>query len=75
MTRRWKNGAPAPCRLGASILGSDGEFGQLDAAAIVAVCKQAWPEVRNADELHDFLLCVCLLPVALRPDCVRWPNN
>ena len=44
------------------------EFGQLDVAAIAAVCKQAWPEVRNADELHDFLLGVCLLPVALRPD-------
>src|SRR5262249_28663773 len=24
---------------------------------------QAWPEVRNADELHDFLLDVSLLPV------------
>jgi ATP-dependent Lhr-like helicase len=44
------------------------EFGQLDAAAIAEVCKQAWPEARNCDELHDLLLGVCLLPVALRPD-------
>jgi len=44
------------------------EFGQLDAAAIAEVCKQAWPEARNVDELHDLLLGVGLLPVALRPD-------
>jgi ATP-dependent Lhr-like helicase len=44
------------------------EFGQLDGAAIAEVCKQAWPEARNADELHDLLLGVGLLPVALRPD-------
>ncbi|MGH6630443.1 MAG: ATP-dependent DNA helicase, partial [Burkholderiales bacterium] len=31
------------------------EFGQLDAAAIAQVCQQAWPEARNADELHDLL--------------------
>jgi ATP-dependent Lhr-like helicase len=44
------------------------EFGRLDPAAIDEVRKQAWPEVRNADELHDLLLGVCLLPVDLRPD-------
>jgi ATP-dependent Lhr-like helicase len=44
------------------------EFGRLDAAAIAEVCQQAWPEVRSADELHDLLLGVCLLPTALRPD-------
>ncbi|MGH7886412.1 MAG: DEAD/DEAH box helicase, partial [Candidatus Binatia bacterium] len=44
------------------------EFGQLDAAAIAEVCRQAWPEVRSSDELHDLLLGVCLLPVGLRPD-------
>ena len=43
------------------------EFGQLDPAAIDEVCRQAWPEVRNADELHDLLLGVCLLPADLRP--------
>jgi ATP-dependent helicase Lhr and Lhr-like helicase len=44
------------------------EFGRLDPAAIDEVRKQASPEVRNADELHDLLLGVCLLPVDLRPD-------
>ena len=44
------------------------EFGHLDAAAIAAVCKQAWPEVRNADELHDFLSRVS---VCCRSRCVR----
>jgi ATP-dependent Lhr-like helicase len=44
------------------------EFGQLDAAAIDEVRRQAWPEVRNADELHELLLGVCLLPVGLRPE-------
>lgn len=44
------------------------EFGRLDAAAIDEVRRQAWPEARNADELHDLLLGVCLLPEDLRPD-------
>jgi ATP-dependent helicase Lhr and Lhr-like helicase len=41
----------------------DGDFGRLDPAAIQEVRDQAWPDVRNADELHDFMLGVCLLPV------------
>ena len=43
------------------------EFGRLDPAAIEEVRRQAWPEVRNTDELHDFLLGVCLLPEDFRP--------
>jgi ATP-dependent Lhr-like helicase len=46
----------------------DREFGQLDPQAIAEVCKQAWPEARNADELHDLLLGICLLPADLRRD-------
>ncbi len=46
----------------------DREFGQLDPQAIAEVCKQAWPEARNADELHDLLLGVCILPADLRRD-------
>jgi ATP-dependent Lhr-like helicase len=42
------------------------EFGQLDQAAIEEVRRQAWPDIRNADELHDLLLSVCLLPAAER---------
>ncbi|HEX5517253.1 MAG TPA: ATP-dependent DNA helicase, partial [Pseudolabrys sp.] len=45
------------------------DFGRLDPAAIEEVCRQAWPEVRNTDELHDLLLGVCLLPENFRPVC------
>ncbi|HZD39806.1 MAG TPA: DEAD/DEAH box helicase, partial [Terriglobales bacterium] len=46
----------------------DGELGCLDPAVIQDVCDQAWPDVRNADELHDLMLSVCLLPVGEQPD-------
>jgi ATP-dependent Lhr-like helicase len=39
-------------------------LGALDAAAIEEVLAQAWPDIRDADELHDHLLSVGLLPVA-----------
>jgi len=38
-------------------------IGALDAAAIEEVRSQTWPDVRHADELHDHLLTVGLLPV------------
>src|SRR6185503_17599066 len=44
------------------------EFGRLDPAAIDEVRRLAWPEVRGAEELHDLLLGVCLLPESWRPD-------
>jgi ATP-dependent Lhr-like helicase len=37
--------------------------GALDAAAIAEVEAQAWPDVRNADEFHDHLLTVGVLPM------------
>ncbi len=37
--------------------------GALDAAAIQEVAAQAWPDVRSADDFHDHLLTVGLLPV------------
>ncbi|MGH2398812.1 MAG: Lhr family helicase, partial [bacterium] len=37
--------------------------GALDQAAIDEVRAQAWPDVQNADELHDLLLTVGVLPV------------
>ncbi len=40
-----------------------GGLGVLDQKAIDDVRAQAWPDLRDADELHDFLLSVCLLPV------------
>jgi ATP-dependent Lhr-like helicase len=44
------------------------EFGQLDQEAIAEVCRQAWPEIRNPDELHDLLLDLGILPVEKSPD-------
>ncbi len=38
-------------------------IGALDPAAIAEVASQAWPDVRNADELHDHLLTVGILPI------------
>jgi ATP-dependent Lhr-like helicase len=39
-----------------------GEVGALDPAAIDAVFRESWPIVRDADELHDALLTLNLLP-------------
>jgi len=43
--------------------------GALDAAAIAVVAAQAWPDVRDADELHDHLLTVGVLPLE---DAAPW---
>ncbi|MFN7923923.1 MAG: hypothetical protein U0Q16_27730 [Bryobacteraceae bacterium] len=42
----------------------DGDSAILDPAAIAAVAAEVWPEVRDADELHDALLTVIALPPA-----------
>lgn len=39
-----------------------GELGKLDPNAITKVVEQAWPDVRNADELHDLLKSVIAIP-------------
>jgi ATP-dependent helicase Lhr and Lhr-like helicase len=38
------------------------EIGRLDPAAITEVRKQAWPDVRDADELHDVLQELIAIP-------------
>lgn len=38
------------------------DVGKLDPDAISEVQQQAWPDVRNADDLHDFLQTVISLP-------------
>jgi ATP-dependent Lhr-like helicase len=40
------------------------EVGRLDPAAIAAVVEEAWPDLRNADELHDLLLDLGALPAS-----------
>jgi ATP-dependent Lhr-like helicase len=42
-----------------------GEIGRLDPAAIAEVCDDAWPDVRDAEELHDALLTPIALPELL----------
>jgi ATP-dependent Lhr-like helicase len=39
-----------------------GGAGILDPAAIAQVASESWPDVRNADELHDALLTLIALP-------------
>ena len=41
-----------------------GEIGRLDPAAISEVCDDAWPDVRDAEELHDALLTLIALPAS-----------
>ncbi len=41
-----------------------GGAGILDPAAIAQVAAEAWPDVRNGDELHDALLTLITLPPA-----------
>jgi ATP-dependent helicase Lhr and Lhr-like helicase len=40
-----------------------GGAGILDAAAIATVAAESWPDVRDADELHDALLSLITLPL------------
>jgi ATP-dependent Lhr-like helicase len=40
------------------------EVGKLDPAAIAEVTEDAWPEIRDADELHDALLTLIALPIS-----------
>jgi len=40
------------------------EVGALDPAAIAQVQQEAWPDVRDADELHDVLHTLVMIPVA-----------
>ncbi len=44
------------------------EVGALDQSAIAQVRAEAWPDVRDADELHDALLTLVALPEELAGD-------
>jgi ATP-dependent helicase Lhr and Lhr-like helicase len=46
-------------RLGSDVTGGDGV---LDLASIEQISAEAWPDVRDADELHDALLTLLRLP-------------
>ncbi len=61
-TRRWKSGAREPLRCGAfrATTSTAPEF--LDPAAIVTVAEESWPVVRDAEELHDALSTLIVVP-------------
>src|SRR5256886_17256683 len=40
-----------------------GEIGRLNPEAIAEVCDEAWPDVRDAEELHDALVTLIALPL------------
>jgi ATP-dependent Lhr-like helicase len=42
------------------------EFGGLDQETVNSVSAEVWPDIRNADELHDFLEAVIALPLDLK---------
>ncbi|KTD50445.1 helicase, DEAD/DEAH box family [Legionella quinlivanii] len=48
-----------------------GNMGQLDSEVIADVQRQAWPDIRNADELHDFLQTM----IGLSRDNLRIPDS
>ncbi len=50
-------------------------IGQLSPQAIDEVRAQAWPKVRDAEELHDFLLSVGILPLEGAPTWSHWTEE
>jgi ATP-dependent Lhr-like helicase len=50
------------------------EVGKLDPEAIAQVQKEAWPDVRDADELHDVLHTLLLLP-EVPAEIGRWSHH
>src|SRR5207302_6421591 len=50
------------------------EIGRLDPAAIAGVRDDAWPDVRDAEELHDALLSLVALPIS-RNDAEQTANR
>jgi ATP-dependent helicase Lhr and Lhr-like helicase len=48
------------------------EVGGLDPAAIAQVRAEAWPDVRDADELHDVLHTLVALPVGPGSSTDKW---
>ena len=45
-----------------------GEIGRLNPEAVSEVCEEAWPDVRDAEELHDALLTFVALPATVNED-------
>ncbi|MDX1722860.1 MAG: DEAD/DEAH box helicase [Pseudomonas sp.] len=52
---------------------SSDDLGALDAEAIEAVRQEAWPEVRDADEMHEALMSLGAISQAEAQDNPGWP--
>ena len=53
---------------------SAADIGQLDAEAIAAVRREAWPEARNADEMHEALGGLGVITEAEAQATPDWPQ-
>ena len=62
MSRRWLDPDSAD------------EMGRLDEAAIARVREEAWPDVANADELHDALVWLGFLTETEADACENWKD-
>ncbi|EJM95472.1 Lhr-like helicase [Herbaspirillum sp. YR522] len=62
-SRRWSDPAAA------------GDLGALDAGAIAAVAGQAWPQPRNADEMHEALMSLACITDAEAAANPGWPAH
>ena len=62
MMPRLRNDARGPVQLRRTLPRDAGEVGALDEAAITEVAGESAPAVRNADELHDALLTLYVIP-------------
>ncbi len=54
------------------------DLGRLDAGAIDAVRREAWPQARNADELHEALTAIVALTIdesSAAPEWTRWLDD
>ncbi len=51
------------------------EIGRLDPAAISQVREEAWPDVRDADELHDVLQTLIAFPLPQSSNSDLWETN
>jgi ATP-dependent helicase Lhr and Lhr-like helicase len=52
------------------------EPGKIDSAAIVAIRKEIWPDLRDENELHDLLHSLIALPLHIieREEARHWPT-
>ncbi|WP_332856140.1 DEAD/DEAH box helicase [Duganella sp. S19_KUP01_CR8] len=61
INRRWTDPA------------STDDLGALDAGAIASVAEEAWPSVRNADEMHEALMSLACITHAEASSNDGWP--